>query len=489
MKITDNKVLIDYDLTPQVLDALTLFIADMDDISLEIKKSTISVLNFDIPLAVSSVSFEDCLFKKATIISGLQKGRTFKFIHCNKQFFLGNVKLKKIHCSVLVIKQTDNNNDPESNRYADSVCPDIEESQIDHLECKVVHPPFFSKVIFTGEIIVESSTEHESSNLSFDDCKFSNRAELKISIQSPLFINIRNCKNFDTDDSFIMMPVNFYNHLKIKHLGISNSQIGKINFHLFGATIENIEISDSSLKDLDCGTIKKEKDDSAHHDSIYNISITNSSLNKFSVRHRKIIHEIVLTNSTFKVPPQFFDANIPEGSEFPNQKHFLSRKGDHDASCYRALRFIMESQRNRELEGMFFSLEKESLLNNQSKIKKYLSISYFYFLLSDYGTNYRTPLLTLLVSIPIFTLIYSAINSNTISFSLPIDWDLIIKSFIITLKQTFLPFEILRNNDFLSAKPSTPAILTIFTGVINSLFSISLLALSALALRWKFKRG
>ncbi|WP_157872486.1 hypothetical protein [Klebsiella michiganensis] len=141
------------------------------------------------------------------------------------------------------------------------------------------------------------------------------------------------------------------------------------------------------------------------------------------------------------------------------------------------------------MEGMFFSLEQESLLNDKGTIRKYFSANYLYYLLSDYGTNYRTPLCILLITIPIFTIIYSIINSPVISTSLPIDWDIVIKSLVITLKQTFLPFDVLRNNDSVTSKTAGSVIGFVLVGVVNSILSVSLLALSGLALRWKFKRG
>ncbi|MEG0098103.1 MAG: hypothetical protein RR750_01795, partial [Citrobacter sp.] len=107
----------------------------------------------------------------------------------------------------------------------------------------------------------------------------------------------------------------------------------------------------------------------------------------------------------------------------------------------------------------------------------------------DYGTNYRTPICILVITIPIFTMIYSFINSPVISASLPIDWNIVIKSLIVTLKQTFLPFDVLRNNDFVASKNTGSGIGFVLVGIVNSILSVSLLALSGLALRWKFKRG
>lgn len=93
------------------------------------------------------------------------------------------------------------------------------------------------------------------------------------------------------------------------------------------------------------------------------------------------------------------------------------------------------------------------------------------------------------MSMPVFTILYALISSPVISIFLPIDWNCVIKSLIITLKQTFLPFDVLRNNDFMANKNTLSYMGFVLVGVLNSIVSVSLLALSGLALRWKFKRG
>jgi len=188
-------------------------------------------------------------------------------------------------------------------------------------------------------------------------------------------------------------------------------------------------------------------------------------------------------------PPQLHGANIPHGSVFPEKIRFLSRSGDSDAACYRTLRYFMESIRGRELEGIFFSLEQESILNKQKGLSRVLSANYFYLKISEHGTNYTRPLLILLLANVFFAIIYAVIASPRISIGLPIDWQLLENSFLFSLKQTLQPFSSLKD---LAPLPEDNALST-FTcsllGVFNSLISVSCIALSGLALRWKFKRG
>lgn len=474
-------------LTDEVFEELILLLTGLDDIKLEIKNSTITTEKIELPDAVSSVRFENCLFTAPTIISNLKGGRLFSIKNCKRSPFFGNVKIKKIHCNSVIIDQS------EIHDYTECLSPDIEKSLIEYFDCKSEQPPLFSNVTFIRKILITSNTRSESCGLFFNSCKFFKYLQLNISITSPLLINMEECEflkpKADADADADAVLVNFIEGSIITSLNISESKLGGVKFNLFSVAIKNIRITNSKIGALDLSTIEKEEKDDKNHNSIFNVRITDSFVKNLSFKHRKIVHEINFSNTTFSTPPQIQGANIPEGSEIPDKSHFISRQGSHDASCYRSLRFIMESQRNRELEGMFFLLEQESLLNAKGKIKKYFSANYLYYILSDYGTNYRTPLCILLISIPLFTIIYSTINSPVISTSLPIDWDIVIKSLTITLKQTFLPFELLRNNDFLVNKKAGSVIGFVLVGVVNSILSVSLLALSGLALRWKFKRG
>ncbi|EKS6424805.1 TPA: hypothetical protein ACN5PU_003902 [Enterobacter hormaechei] len=484
MKIIDNSLLIDVALTEEVYEQVKLLLTGLDDISLKIESSVISAKIIDLPIAVSSVFFKNCIFVVSTVISNLKDGRFFKIENCKRDFFLGNVKIKGVNCRNLVIDQD------EIENFAERLSPDIEKCIIEYFECTCEQPPVFDEVVFMKKVFINSNIKGEPCGLFFNSCNFFKNSQLNIDIKSPIsiymdkcgFLKLKSESDSDTGSAFL----NFAEGTIIKKLDISESKIGRMNFELFSIAVENLIIKDSEVGGLDLSTIEKDDDKNNY---IYNMSVIGSLLRKFSFRHRKIIHAVDFSNTKFSTPPQIQGSNIPEGSVFPNKEHFVSRKGLQDASCYRALRFIMESQRNREFEGMFFSLEQESLLNGEEKKFKFFSANYLYYLFSDYGTSYRTPLIFLLISMPVFTIIYALISSPVVSIFLPIDWGCVIKSLIITLKQTFLPFDVLRNNDFLTNKNTFSYMVFVLVGVLNSIVSVSLIALSGLALRWKFKRG
>ncbi|MGM3162510.1 hypothetical protein ACS25C_17275 [Dickeya undicola] len=487
MKIINNSILIDMDLTDEVLEELTLHLTNQNDITLEIRNTKITAKNIEVPKAVNILYIEDCLFTAPTIISNLKEGKLFSIVNCRRDFFLGNVRIKNIDCCNLIINQE------KIKDINECLSPDIEESIIEYFKCYIDSPPVFSNVYFGREATISNVHAMKSIvfDLFFNDCKFLTRFQLTINVTSPIIISMKNCNVFypeeDADEELAF--IYFTEKSIIRKLIISESELDSVKFSLFSATIKNVTVTNSTVGELDLSTVEKEDNKDENNNSIYNITIVDSFLGKISFKYRKIVHEVNFSNTTFATPPQMQGANIPEGSELPNKSHFISRKGQHDASCYRTMRFIMESQRNRELEGMFFSLEQESLLNQKSKMKKYFSISYLYYILSDYGTNYKTPLYVLLSSIPFFTIIYSLINSLAISIYLPIDWNIIIKSFTIALKQTFLPFEILRNIEIETENNTFLALIFMISGIIHSILSVSLLALSGIALRWKFKRG
>ncbi|MDX7771919.1 hypothetical protein SJR62_19230, partial [Aeromonas caviae] len=233
---------------------------------------------------------------------------------------------------------------------------------------------------------------------------------------------------------------------------------------------------------LDLHTVNDGKD----RTEIYNLYITNSNVGMLLLNNRDIIHPLSFVGSTFKSPPHFFGAKITSGSRFPNRESFISRNGKRDAACYRVLRSHMEAQRDRTLEGMFFSLEQESLCNEENGIEHYISKMYHVF--SNYGTDYIKPLLLLLVFAFIFTFIYGLYMSESIGLSNPIDWDLLKSSFIYSLKQILQPFSSLKDMTPLGDGKGELSLVIILVSILQSFISLVCIALSGLAIRWRFKR-
>jgi hypothetical protein len=491
MDLNDGSLHIEDNITDAVWNDVKSLLLGLDDITLILKNNTIFTKVIDIPDSVSSIQLENCKFAVPTELSGLKNGRGIFLKNCKQDLLLGNVKIRDITCTYFEISQKG---------MSDSLgllSPDINDCIFNSAVFTGKTPAvfknvsFIEKVTFTQnrkkpKIIYENTNNNEGkghAHLFFIDCIFQNNTEININIQAKISIHLESCYVNSTDEKFYP-SITFLPGSDVIDIKIIKSHLGELRLSLFMSSIENISINGSALGCLELSTIEGDE-----RNLIYNVEITDSIINELSLRYRDVVHALVLTDTIFNTAPQMFGAKISEGSLFPKRKYFMRRKGEHDASCYRTLRYIMESQRNRDLEGMFFSLEQESLLNTKNKLHRLFSISNMYYLLSDYGTNYRRPLLIFLLSIPLFTIIYSLIRSHTIAVELPIDWKNITNSLIFTLKQTFQPFDNLKNTQEIQKGDLIKTILLSGVAITNTLFSFLLLTLSGLAIRWRFKRG
>ncbi|WP_208718669.1 hypothetical protein [Pantoea cypripedii] len=491
MELNDGSLHIEDNITDAVWNDVKSLLLGLDDIALIFTNATVSTEIIDIPDSVSSIQFEDCDFNAPTELSGLKNGRSVIFKNCKQDLLIGNVTIKEIVCNYFEISQEGMSDSPGL------LIPDINECIFSSCVCVGKMPAAFKHVSFIDKIrfakntktpkivaeITASDEEEEHEHLFFYDCIFQDYTEININIHAKISIHLESCLVNSTGEEFYP-SITFPASSEIITIKIVKSNLRKLGLSLFMSSIENLSINDSTLGALQLSTIENDE-----KNAIYGIAITNSIVDELSLRYRDVVHALVLTDTIFNTAPQMFGAKISEGSLFPKRKYFMRRKGEHDASCYRTLRYIMESQRNRDLEGMFFSLEQESLLNTKNKLHRLFSISNMYYLLSDYGTNYRRPLLIFLLSIPLFTIIYSLIRSHTIAVELPIDWKNITNSLIFTLKQTFQPFDNLKNTQEIQKGDLIKTILLSFVAITNTLFSFLLLTLSGLAIRWRFKRG
>ncbi|WP_157953599.1 hypothetical protein [Zobellella maritima] len=483
MEIKDNKIKLNVDITEDVWGKVKQLVHNNDDVGLYISNANIELTNWDIPKAISGIHIEKCVFKMRTDLSGLERGRYLIIKYCSRGDFFSSLNIKNVDCRFFEFCDEK----PKYKNIDESlyVSPNIENSVFHHCLYTSIDAPVFKKVYFIDKFTYASFNRRNEENIWFNDCVFVDFLEAKFFNTNRLSIHINDCNAVSKDKDY-NPSINFYfNDVNIKSLAIKNSNLEYVNFNLFRKEIEMIDILKSKINRLELYTV----DDIDAPKRIYSISIINSYIDELLLNNRYIVHSLRFNDSTFNNPPQMFGANMPHGSIFPSKENFLSRKGDADASCYRTLRYFMESQRDRELEGVFFTLEQESLLNKFEGFKKHLSLNYFYSKISNYGTNYRRPLVILFILVLLFTLLYSCLLSPRISPQLPIDWKLLVNSFVFTLKQTLQPFSSLRSVAPLSIKNPQLNDLFIIVGVLNSLLSITCLTLSGLAIRWKFKRG
>jgi hypothetical protein len=148
----------------------------------------------------------------------------------------------------------------------------------------------------------------------------------------------------------------------------------------------------------------------------------------------------------------------------------------------------MESQRNRESEGVFFALEQESITNFSSRLPKPLKAGYWYGCFSDYGTNYNKSLFWLVLFIVGFGFIYSVIASPVMGFQYKVDYNLIGESMIYSVKQVVSPFSSFKELMPFSGEGEHRVLLGLVSCV-ESIIAIILITFTVISLRWQFKRG
>ncbi|MCG6215620.1 hypothetical protein [Vibrio furnissii] len=483
MEIIDNKLTVNMDVTDEIWRDVLEVIKGSKGINVVINGVQILSSMLELCQSISSISFNNCTFLQRTEVVGTKNIIDFTMNNCKRDFLLGGITLKKLHCRYF--KFIEDKLDKENYDYSSHISPVIKKCFFYVCIIQSVLMPIFQSVGFSKKLILNSSSLEDDEVISFEKCAFFDYLTITLSDFIGLTINITDCKT-DSQNDFITKSIKIQadRETVIKYLNINNSELSGMNLYLFNIPVKNVDINSSRVEILELYSGSE-----GECSPIYNLNIKNSFINKLQLNNRNIVHPFSFEGSKFNYPPEFFGSNIPHGSSFPKKNGFISRNGDKDASYYRTLRFFMESQRNRELEGMFFSLEQESVLNKNKGIRKYLTISYLYSLLSDYGTNYTRPLYILTLSILIFTILFSLISSPKVSLSLPIDWNLIVNSLIFSLKQVLQPFSALKDMTPILDKNEPLNSVYVFLGIVNSVLSIGCITLSGLAIRWKFKRG
>ncbi len=498
MKITESTLLIDSDLNENSWIKYIDKCKNHDDLTMRLEGINIDLMEMIIPKSVSGILIKNCKFNRNIVISDLDRGRRFSIEDCHKDSFVTLIRLENINCTsfnfIDNFKDQDQDQIPEwFNKISDFVTLSINNSEFNHFTCKSAYPPEFKNVHFIRKISYTCSKDNDDEiHISFQKCTFHFGLNIKLDAEKcstiEMLINESVCRSnekykivHELIDNNIVLETS--KEIAFKRISVLNSELNSFGLFLFNRKVDNVIIKGSTLGTLELYTSDTEDD------CIFTVEITESVIDKLNLRNKTILHILNLHNTEFNRPPELLGASLPSGCIFPERRFFISKNGHQDAAFYRVIRHTMESQRDRYSEGIFFCLENESMLNTINSPRKYISLSYLYFSLSHYGTNYGRPLFILLLLFFTFSLINSIILSPQVSPKLPIDWDLVISSIVLTLKQIVLPFSTLREFSLENNSEHSVNYLYIVLGAINSLLSICLITLSALAIRWKFKRG
>lgn len=456
---------------------------DDNESILNFESCLISAQNLDIKNKFSGIVFKSCSFTGHQEIKNLDAGKAFIIEECiSSNPFSSRINIKDIYCNNFKHSYTYTepyNGDSEVFGDTSRLFLNIEDCAFEHFMTNCRALPLFINVFFLKKLNILSEAESDES-IYFKKCKFVNHLEVAFYNFKNLSLNIENSISYSDEEDHQNIDFQFKDS-NLESINIKYSKLKEVNLNLFQKKVDNIVVFSSEIKKIDLHT----KDSSSESSTTYNLSITECTVGSLLLNNRKIIHPIDLRDSKFLSAPNFSGTSLTHGNTFPKISYFISRSGEEDAAAYRILRYISESQRDRELEGMFFALEQESILNKNKSFSKYLSTSFIYKFFSEYGTNITRPILIFLISLLIFSLSYTLIKIPKINLSLPLDWSLIKDSFIFSLQQSLSPFSYLRD----SKPEGNISILLLALTILQSIISITCIALSGLVIRWKFKRG
>ena len=151
------------------------------------------------------------------------------------------------------------------------------------------------------------------------------------------------------------------------------------------------------------------------------------------------------------------------------------------ARAYRTLKLAMEQLRNRDEQARFFRHEQRARRLRSDTPRALKVISWLYEKTADYGESPLRPLLWLLASFLVFSVLYFLAQSDP-GAGASWQWPEPGATLRFALQQVFLPFRV-----FIT-EPPVPLLLGLL-GALHSLLNLGLLALFVIALRRKFRLG
>lgn len=457
---------------------------------------------------LKGVSFDNCKFEKGIRISNIFDGHCVYFENCEFPNGAG-ITLKDIGVGTILINDS---------KIIDTLIDDEELFNFGSvIRSETI---FFSKVVTENLIILRSDF-----NLEFVESAFFKKIKIG-GIENKPDTDLKRSISFTKSEIYafemnfikcvlgefvinecghrVLSPAimeklpehtySFFHQSKVETIRMKGSDCSDISFEFENTAIQSIDIQKTQLKKLSCYMSKsKDADDKDRNNLIHRVQISNSEIGVLILSGREIDLPLNFSGTTFLEAPVFHGLEIPQGSIFPTADSFKCRLGEETIMAYRTLRLAMESQRARSEEGMFYALEQESMLNTLEPNWKVFSISFWYKLLSDYGTNFKKPIYALIGTLVCFCIFYAWLLSPVIGFEHDIDWKLLGNSFLFSSQQSAAPFYFFKDLKPLFESTTSIPFSVLFplrlVAILQSLISILLLILIVFATNWRFKRG
>jgi hypothetical protein len=190
----------------------------------------------------------------------------------------------------------------------------------------------------------------------------------------------------------------------------------------------------------------------------------------------------------FAHPPSFpRSEKIPQRTNFYRATFTLHAE---DESAFRAIRNYFSDHRARDPEGRFYALEKRCHRLSMTRPREWTprAISFLYDLSSEYGYSYGWALFWFIIIQIGFGLAYAGLSDRL--FHPGGHFDSRVVAF--TFAQVVKPFELFSGKaptaDAYAIIPNVPSGWWLFLTALQSVLSITLIALFLLAIRWRFRR-
>ncbi|MGB9331335.1 MAG: hypothetical protein WCB10_11240 [Steroidobacteraceae bacterium] len=199
------------------------------------------------------------------------------------------------------------------------------------------------------------------------------------------------------------------------------------------------------------------------------------------------VKRLSFTDCRFAQAPTFGGSpNLPPRTEFKGATFDLRAE---DESAFRGIRNFFAAQRARDWEGLFYAYEKRCHRLGLRRPREWIprSLSFLYDKASEYGYSYGRALMWFCIVQLGFLVIYAALAGELAPGG---DFDGRLVAF--TFAQVVKPFELfssrVASEGAYAIVPGGADGLWLFLTALQSVLSISLIALFLLALRWRFRR-
>lgn len=255
-----------------------------------------------------------------------------------------------------------------------------------------------------------------------------------------------------------------------------------------GISLRNIKFHD--LADFSAQSHRIYDNRNLEEGVFHTISFNGCSFQEVDFTNRKFKSKTDFTACVFNKAPNFHGCIFHQHTIFPSQNNFKDVSTDGAASAYRVIYRAMSDLKDRGYESMFYALVQRSERKSGMQPYHVRVASWLYEVTTNYGQSIGRPLVVLLLVTIFFSCLYALLASPVIDVYASIDWGIVGNSIDLSVFQIVKPFAFYSDKStkmvqiLLRGHPITFKL----TAICQTIFSLSLVTLFLLSLRWKFKK-